>query len=213
MHKFVPLNLNLQFFADEPPVQPVEQQQQQQVNEPPTFSLEDFQKYANENEEVAQWLQSQKDSFFSKSLETWKANNLQTIIDKKIEELNPNETPEQKQVRELRQQLQSMEQQSKMKEIRGDAIAYASEQNIPTSLVERFLGDDIEATKANLDGLKGTLESYIQAEVNNRLKGMGTPPPGTSNEEKAQTMAERIAKAKQDATQKVNNIDPWKQYQ
>ena len=58
------------------------------------MSVEGVQKFLSENEEGRRWFDSEKDKHLEKGLKTWKDNNLQREIDKKIKELYPEESEE-----------------------------------------------------------------------------------------------------------------------
>ena len=58
-----------------------------------------------ESDEGKKLIQPKMDSYFSKGLDTWKNNNLQKLIDDEVAKRNPAETPEQKAIRDLQQQM------------------------------------------------------------------------------------------------------------
>ena len=78
-----------------------------------------------ETTEGKQLIQPKMDSYFSKGLDTWKNNNLQKLIDEEVSRRNPAETPEQKAIRELQQQMaQANAEKVKAEQIAlGQAIA------------------------------------------------------------------------------------------
>lgn len=50
-------------------------------------SVEGVQTFFTQNEDGKRWQDSERDKHLNKGLDTWKANNLQKEIDKKIQEL------------------------------------------------------------------------------------------------------------------------------
>jgi hypothetical protein len=54
-------------------------------------TVEGVQKFLSGNEDGKRFLDSEKDKHLTKGLDTWKANNLQKEIDKKISALYPEE--------------------------------------------------------------------------------------------------------------------------
>ena len=60
-----------------------------------------------DSQEGAKLLQPRLDSYFSKGLQTWKDNNLNKLIDEEVAKRNPGETPEQKEIRELKAQIEN----------------------------------------------------------------------------------------------------------
>lgn len=122
-------------------------------------------------------IQPKLDAHFSKSLETWKANNLESIIEEEIRKRNPEETPEQKRIRELEEKLQKQEREAKLAKLKEKALQHATEKGLPTKFatkyIDRFLGDDEIITASTLDELKQDLDSIIEESVNAKFKDYG----------------------------------------
>lgn len=130
------------------------------------------------DKEAKSWLDSEKDKHSSKSLETWKTNNLQKLIDEAVAKANPQETPEQKQIRELTERLNKKEADEKRQVIKNHALTHANSKKLPVDLVDYFLGDSEETTTANLTKLEEIFNKHIQTAVEQRLKGENYVPPG-----------------------------------
>ncbi|MBH0171031.1 DUF4355 domain-containing protein [Fictibacillus sp. 18YEL24] len=128
---------------------------------------------ANSDNDTKAWLQAQKDSFFSTSLETWKKNNLDDLVMGKVKELYPDETEEQKRIKILEQKLEAAEKEKSLESLRNKAISLATEKGLPASLVDFFLGEDEEKTTENLAKLEETFNPYIESKVNERFKETG----------------------------------------
>ncbi|MFC5541555.1 DUF4355 domain-containing protein [Ureibacillus suwonensis] len=130
-----------------------------------------------ETNEGRKVLQPKLDAHFSKSLETWKANNLEALIEEEIQKRNPTETPEQKRIRELEEKLQKQEREAKLAKLKEKALQHATEKGLPTKFatkyIDRFLGDDEIITASTLDELKQDLDSIIEESVNARFKDYG----------------------------------------
>ncbi len=133
--------------------------------------------FATVNDEGRTWLQSQKDSFFSSSLETWRKNNLDEVVMTKVKELYPEESEDQKRIRLLEQKLAEAEQKEQRELLKNKAISIASEKKLPANLVDFFLGEDEEKTLANITLLEENYTPIIEARVNEqveeRFKGSG----------------------------------------
>ena len=129
-----------------------------------------------ETTEGKQLIQPKMDSYFSKGLDTWKNNNLQKLIDEEVSRRNPAETPEQKAIRELQQQMaQANAEKVKAEQIAlGQAIA--SEKGLPTSLVPYFIGDNESDTRTKLNFLEMEYKSTLEKQVEARLKNSNTTP-------------------------------------
>lgn len=129
-----------------------------------------------ESDEGKKLLQPKLDSYFSKGLETWKNNNLQKIIDEEVTKRNPAETPEQKAIRELQQQMAKTQAEKVKAEQIALGQAIASEKGLPTSLVPYFVGDNESDTRNKLNFLELEYKSTLEKQIEARLKSSGTVP-------------------------------------
>ena len=129
-----------------------------------------------ETTEGKQLIQPKLDSYFSKGLDTWKNNNLQKLIDEEVSRRHPAETPEQKAIRELQQQMaQANAEKVKAEQIAlGQAIA--SGEGLPTALVPYFIGDNESDTITKLNFLEMEYKSTLEKQVEARLKNNNTTP-------------------------------------
>lgn len=166
----------------------------------PKVDVSGIQKLADEDSEVKSWLDSIKDKHASKSLETWKTNNLEKLISEEVTKRNPSETPEQKQIRELTERLNKKEQDEQRQILLNKALVYADEKKLPKDVLEYFLGEDEDTTKANLEKFESVFTNHVESLVNERLKDSSyTPPKGESG--KKLTLQE-IEKMSQDEINK-----------
>lgn len=146
-----------------------------------TVDVQKVEELAMSDESIKSWLDSQKDKHSAKSLDTWKSNNLGKLIDEKLKELNPDRTPEQLELDKIKQQLADMESQKVRSELKNKALTVAGESGIPTTLLDFFIGEDEESTLNNLKMFTEESNSYVQKQVEKRLKDNDyTPPSGDS---------------------------------
>lgn len=124
-----------------------------------------------ESDEGKRWLQPKLDKNFTKGLETWKNGNLQKIIDEAVAKANPEETPEQKQIRELTERLNQKEAQEKRQVLLNKGLLVADEKKLPKDLVEFLIGEDERTTIANLEKLESIFDPYVTKQVEEKLKG------------------------------------------
>ena len=145
-------------------------------------SVEGVQKFLTENEEGRKWLDSERDKHLSKGLETWKSNNLQKEIDKRIKELYPEETEEKKQLRELNDKIQKMEQEKQREVLKNKALTIATEKKLPINkIVDLLIADDEVSTVSNIARFEEIFSASVQTAVEERLKGSGYNPPQNNN--------------------------------
>lgn len=164
----------------------------------------DVQSAVSVNAAVNSELDSLKDTHHTKALETWKTNHLQGLIDEAVSKANPQETPEQKRIRELEEKIQNSEKAAKLSELKAKALEHATSKGLPnkfaTKYIERFLGDDETVTVSTLDELKTDLDEVVQAQVEEKLKGNARGiGGGIGNSNKEPSIGEKLAK------QNINN--------
>lgn len=142
-------------------------------------------------------LKSYRDSFHTKGLETWKANNLKKLVDEEIAKANPQETPEQKKIRELEARLNEEAVARKKESLKNLAIKKLSEKKLPVDIVDNLIGSDEESTEKALAAYEQALESYKKALTEQLLKNNGRDPinpdpaPGMITREQAREMAKK----------------------
>jgi len=140
---------------------------------------------------------SYRDSFHTKGLETWKANNLKKLVDEEIAKVNPQETPEQKKIRELEKRLNEEAAARKKESLKNLAIKKLSEKKLPVDIVDNLIGSDEESTEKTLAAYEQALESYKKALTEQLLKNNGRDPinpdpaPGMITREQAREMAKK----------------------
>ena len=155
------------------------------------------------------YIDSLNDKHFEKALETWKTNNLEKELEPFIQEKYPDlvTDPVQKELNQLKKQLADEQKANARKDLLNQAIQYAAEKKIPSSLVEKFLDEDLEKTKTNLDGFIETINPWVQEQVDTRL-GQHSWTPGIDNGNTSKGIGEILA-AEFNNTEKVEGPNPW----
>lgn len=158
-------------------------------------NLDVFKEKVNNDPNFKSFMDSEKDKHSSKSLETWKTNNLKKLIDDAVTKANPQETPEQKQIRELTERINKSEKENVHETLRNKALKIATDKKLPSELVDYFIGADEESTIKNLESLENVLNTKVNALAEERLKGGYKPPKGNTNlsaKEQAQAEINKI---------------------
>lgn len=133
-----------------------------------------------ENEpEFKSYLDSIKDTHFNKALETWKSNNLQTIInDEVLKATGKKKTPEQLKIEELEKQFN----EQKAKAERAETIAkykdVLAEKKIPMEMIDYFLTDNEETTNTRIDNFTTYVEGMVSSGVKEQISAGNYTPPG-----------------------------------
>jgi hypothetical protein len=131
-----------------------------------------------ETEDGKKILQPKLDRNFNKGLDSWKTNNLQKLIDDAVSKANPEESKEQKMIRELTERINKAEKDKTHESLRNNALKLANEKKLPTSIIDYFIGEDEESTKSNLEALENVFSEYVNNIAEERLKGGYKPPVG-----------------------------------
>ena len=140
------------------------------------LTLEELKNIINENEGFKAWLSSEKDRHFSTSLNTWKENNLSKEVDKEISKRYPEETAEQKKLRDLELKLQAMEQESKMKELKANTMRVINDKQLDSEILDFVLSDNEETTIANIDKFEGLIDRLANKRLEEKYKNANTTP-------------------------------------
>lgn len=112
------------------------------------------------------------DSAVTKGIDTYKEKTLPGLVDAKVKELYPDETPEQKRIREQEDRIKKLEYDNTLKELRGIALQHITENKLPFSkIVDKLIGQDQEATISNISAFGDVFNSYVENEVTARLSG------------------------------------------
>lgn len=141
-----------------------------------------------ETDEGKRLIQPRLDSHFTKGLETWKANNLDALVDAKVKELYPEETEEQKRIRKLEKELEDQKTAAHREKLLNKAVSYASEKQLPADVVEFFIGDDEESTMKNLGAFEEKYNAALQKAIESKFQENGRDVQSGSNEPTNQSL-------------------------
>lgn len=169
------------------------------------MNLEDIKKYFDENkdnEEVKAYLgelsavspdkvkgflntdegkrliQPDLDRYHNKSLESWKSNNLESIIEEEVKKRNPEKTPEQLKIEELEKKIEKAEKDRIRGELVNKAFKVADEKSLPKDVIDFFIGENEDATLENLEKFEQSYTTALQKAVDERFKAGGREVPG-----------------------------------
>ncbi|MFA3940867.1 DUF4355 domain-containing protein [Bacillus subtilis] len=127
-----------------------------------------------ETEEGKRFIQPRLDSYFTKGLATWKANNLDSIVEEKIRERNPDKTPAELEIEKLKKQIEDAEKARNREALVNKALNVADEKKLPKGVIDYFIGEDEETTLANLSKFEETFNAAVQNAVDIKFKESGT---------------------------------------
>jgi len=132
-----------------------------------------------ETAEGKSWLDSVKDKHLQKGLETWKANNLETILEAEIKRRFPEKDPKEIEVEKLKSEITTMKTEKQREALQNKAMRLAGEKGLPLELVSFFVGENEETTQQNLGKLEETFASAVQKSLEARLKTDSYTPPAS----------------------------------
>ncbi|WP_373899287.1 DUF4355 domain-containing protein [Haloimpatiens sp. FM7315] len=143
------------------------------------LTLDAFKTKATTDKDFKAFMDSEKDKHSQKALETWKTNNLQSLIDDKVKELYPEEDPKDNELKKLKQEMENMKKEKIKEQLTNKALKIATEKGLPTDLVDYFIGQDEDSTNKNLETLEKVFTDKLETTVKERLKDNSyTPPAG-----------------------------------
>lgn len=130
-----------------------------------------------ETDEGKKLLQPMLDKYHTKGLESWKKNNLQKLVDEEVGKKFPADTPEQKALKELQQELENMKREKAYESVRNKALKFSTEKQLPIEIIDLLVSHEEEATFKNLEVVESVFSSHVQklvdAEVKKRLGESG----------------------------------------
>ncbi len=128
-------------------------------------------------------LQPKLDQHFSKSLETWKANNLDKIVNERVEALFPNETPQAKQMRELQAQIDKINAEKMKAEMSTVTLNLLAQEGVPNTFARFLQGSDEATTRANISDFKHQFNQALNGSVDSKFKQFGFQPQANNQQQ------------------------------
>lgn len=142
------------------------------------LTLDAFKEKMNESE-FKSYLDSVKDKHFDKALETWKSNNLQTLInDEVLKATGKKKTPEQLKIEELEKKMSESEAKVQKAEKVAKYKDVLAEKKIPMEMIDYFLTDDDETTNTRIDNFKVFVDEIVSTNVKEKIASGSYTPPG-----------------------------------
>lgn len=139
-------------------------------------SKESVEKYLV-TEEGKALLKSKTDQACTNAIDTFKQKTMPDLIkqevEKKIKEINPEETPEQKALREANERIDKLERNNKQERLEKIVLKTFSAKKLSafSPLVNLFVGDDEEGTLGMINTFEGALKKVIEEAVTEALPG------------------------------------------
>jgi hypothetical protein len=132
------------------------------------------------NDDGKKLLLSVTDKRVTDAIATFQAKTVPGLIAAEIAKLHPEETPEQKRLKVLEQDLASERSARGREALRTRVLARIGTRGLPaelTALADQFVGADEATTDANLRQLEETFNAALGRAVEAKFKTDGTQPP------------------------------------
>ena len=131
-----------------------------------------------ETEEGKKILQPKLDTYHSKSLESWKTNNITKLVDEEVKKRFPDADPRDTAMNTLKAELAQMKADGQHKELTIKTSRMMQEKKLPMELLDILIGADETITTSNLTALETVFKAHVETLVAERLKGGYQPPTG-----------------------------------
>lgn len=128
-------------------------------------------------------LQGLFDKKVTTGIENFKKNGMQKIIEAEVlKRTGKNETPEQKEIRELKERLDKADKEKAKAEMVSKYKDVLTEKKIPSNMIDFLLAEDDETTGANIELFENAMKQYIETGIKAKLGDSEyTPPTGGGN--------------------------------
>lgn len=128
-------------------------------------------------------LQGLFDKKVTTGIENFKKNGMQKLIEAEVlKRTGKNETPEQKEIRELKERLDKADKEKAKAEMISKYKDVLTEKKIPSNMIDFLLAQDDETTGANIELFENSMKQYIEAGIKEKLGDSEyTPPTGGGN--------------------------------
>ena len=128
-------------------------------------------------------LQGLFDKKVTTGIENFKKNGMQKLIEAEVlKRTGKNETPEQKEIRELKERLDKADKEKAKAEMISKYKDVLTEKKIPSNMIDFLLAQDDETTEANIELFENSMKQYIETGIKEKLGDSEyTPPTGGGN--------------------------------
>lgn len=154
------------------------------------INVDKLQKFVSENEDGKKFIDSLKDKHFSKSLETWKSNNLNKLVDEEVNKRFPKADPKDVELQSIKAQLDQLKAEKTHETLLNKATKIANEKKLPLNLIDYFVGSDEDSTNNNLSKLEEVWNASLTSAIDAKLKDSSYTPPANNNADKTYSLDE-----------------------
>nr|DAP87185.1 MAG TPA: Major head protein [Caudoviricetes sp.] len=142
------------------------------------MNMENIKRNLDSNKDFKSKYDAEVSEKINTAISNFKTKDMQKLIDAEVlKRTNNPETPEQKQIRELKERLDAADKKNARTEMISKYKDILAAKNIPSEMVDFLLGDDDDVTNANIALFENNMKNYIETQVKERMsKGSYKPP-------------------------------------
>lgn len=115
----------------------------------------------------------------TQAIDKFQKETMPKHIEAEIKKRFPDETPEQKALREMKAELDTIRTEKRREEIKNKALQALASKKLDASLTEFITADDDDQLSAKVEKLNDIFKATIEKAVNDRLKISGSNPPAS----------------------------------
>jgi len=167
-----------------------DEQQTEQAN----LNADTVKAWLESSDDGKKFIQSYSDAKVTKALKTYEAETLPKLVDKRIKELYPEETDEQKKLRELQSELGKIKEEARYEKLHSLALTEATKRGLPTNLVPFFVGTDEESTSELVNIFEKEFFGAVGGKVQEQFKTGGRRVPQQTTEPRMAFSEEDVRK-------------------
>lgn len=173
------------------------------------ITLDAFKEKMKTDKDFKAFTESENDKYHTKALKTWKENNLEKELEPFMLAKYPDlvTDPIKKELMEMKKELEKERASNTRKDLLSEAMKYAAEKKLPAGFIDKFLGEDLDTTKANLDVLAIDWSKGLETSMNEKLKSSSYVPGGT--DKSGEKLSIGASMAQKNNSTKVAVSDPW----
>ncbi len=141
------------------------------------LTLDAFKEKLQSDKSFIGFMDSARESHFTKALETWKTNNLDKLVDAKVKELYPEQDPKDTELAQLKKIVEDMKREKELETLKNKAFKIANEKKLPVELIDFCIGQDETSTLQNIDAISAIIAKRDEEIKTGLLKEHSYVPP------------------------------------
>jgi len=135
------------------------------------------------NEYARRYIQREIDTKVSKGINTWKEETLPGVVKSELEKINPKETAEQRELREIKERMAVLEGEKKRSDLTNIALKRLTAEKLPDEFLDMINLKDEETVNNQIEKLKTAFVDKIQTAVEEQVAAKTGRKPVENNKD------------------------------